>query len=175
MRPEEFDPLHLRTCSIYRQSAPIRINLCNAELYCTSVAVSDLRITMSSLAQLRRIPNLLYQQAKASFGSASTATAAKLQELALEENCILVNENDQSQGNASKRDCHRVDSNGDIRLHRAFSVFLFNSDGEMLLQRRSTHKVSELLFNACQECESVRCVALGIQLFAFSCLAPPNI
>ena len=71
-----------------------------------------------------------------------SATAAKLQELALEENCILVNENDEILGNASKRDCHRVNPNGDIRLHRAFSVFLFNSKGDMLIQRRSTHKVT---------------------------------
>lgn len=73
------------------------------------------------------------------FGSATAA--AKLQELALEENCILVDESDRVLGNASKRDCHRVDPDGNIRLHRAFSVFLFNSRGEMLLQRRSTHKV----------------------------------
>lgn len=83
------------------------------------------------------------------FGSASAA--AKLQELALEENCILVDEADRVLGNASKRDCHRVDPNGNIRLHRAFSVFLFNSRGEMLLQRRSTHKITfpDCYTNAC--------------------------
>lgn len=97
---------------------------------------------MSLLSRFRAFPGALLQHAKVSYSSA--ATAAKLQELALEENCILVNEKDQSLGNASKRDCHRVDENGNIRLHRAFSVFLFNSKGEMLLQRRSTHKVSQL-------------------------------
>lgn len=83
------------------------------------------------------------------FGSATAA--AKLQELALEENCILVDEADRVLGNASKRDCHRVDPNGNIRLHRAFSVFLFNSRGEMLLQRRSTHKITfpDCYTNAC--------------------------
>uniref|UniRef100_A0A8D8FLR2 isopentenyl-diphosphate Delta-isomerase n=1 Tax=Culex pipiens TaxID=7175 RepID=A0A8D8FLR2_CULPI len=83
------------------------------------------------------------------FGSATAA--AKLQELALEENCILVDESDRVLGNASKRDCHRVDPDGNIRLHRAFSVFLFNSRGEMLLQRRSTHKITfpDCYTNAC--------------------------
>ena len=56
------------------------------------------------------------------------------------ENCILVDANDKPIGSASKRDCHKVE--GDvIRLHRAFSVFLFNKDGDMLLQKRSNHKV----------------------------------
>lgn len=87
--------------------------------------------------------------ARRHFGSATAA--AKLQELALEENCILVDEEDRALGNASKRDCHRVDGNGNIRLHRAFSVFLFNSRGEMLLQRRSTHKITfpDCYTNAC--------------------------
>lgn len=66
----------------------------------------------------------------------------QLQEAALEENCILVDENDRSLGHGSKRDCHRVGPDGGIKLHRAFSVFLFNSDGDMLLQKRSSHKVS---------------------------------
>lgn len=57
------------------------------------------------------------------------------------ENCILVDENDRNIGSASKRDCHRVDGN-DIKLHRAFSVFLFNKDGDMLIQKRSSLKVN---------------------------------
>lgn len=56
------------------------------------------------------------------------------------ENCILVDKNDKNIGSASKRDCHKVDGD-DVRLHRAFSVFLFNKNGDMLLQKRSNHKV----------------------------------
>lgn len=67
--------------------------------------------------------------------------AQKSQEVSLRENCILVDENDQTTGHASKRDCHRVGDNGELLLHRAFSVFLFNTKGEMLVQRRSSHKV----------------------------------
>lgn len=74
--------------------------------------------------------------------AATKETNAKhLQETALAENCILVDEFDQSIGQSTKRDCHRLDENGSIKLHRAFSVFLFNSCGDMLIQRRSTHKV----------------------------------
>lgn len=110
----------------------------------------------SLLAHIRRgfLSNLQRKQPLQEpirYGSAATA-AAKLQELALEENCILVDEQDRALGNASKRDCHRVDpGTGNIRLHRAFSVFLFNSRGEMLLQRRSTHKITfpDCYTNAC--------------------------
>ena len=70
----------------------------------------------------------------------------ELQELALDENCILVDDTDRALGWSSKRDCHRVGPDGKIKLHRAFSVFLFNSDGHMLLQRRSEHKVIEFRF-----------------------------
>lgn len=70
--------------------------------------------------------------------------AQNLQELALDENCILVDEQDRSLGLSSKRDCHRVNANGEIKLHRAFSVFLFNTKGDMLLQKRSSHKVQLL-------------------------------
>lgn len=76
----------------------------------------------------------------------------ELQEHALKEECILVNENDIVTGSASKKDCHRVDpSNGHVKLHRAFSVFLFNTKGEMLVQRRSVHKITfpDTYTNAC--------------------------
>ncbi|XP_069673986.1 isopentenyl-diphosphate Delta-isomerase 1 [Periplaneta americana] len=65
-----------------------------------------------------------------------------LQEAALAERCIVVNERDQVVGDASKRDCHRVNSDGSLILHRAFSVFLFNSRNELLLQKRSPQKVT---------------------------------
>merc|ERR1719498_11400 len=60
------------------------------------------------------------------------------------EMCILVDETDQVIGSASKKDCH-LNTNiygGKQLLHRAFSVFLFNDDGELLLQKRSSSKVT---------------------------------
>ena len=61
----------------------------------------------------------------------------------MEEQCILVNEKDEVVGMASKLDCHRrskIESDG--MLHRAFSVFLFNSKGELLMQERADCKVT---------------------------------
>jgi len=53
----------------------------------------------------------------------------------MEQQVILVNEQDEVQGAAGKMEAH---SKG--LLHRAFSVFVFNRKGEMLLQRRSLDK-----------------------------------
>lgn len=67
-----------------------------------------------------------------------------LQEKALNEICFLVDDNDRVIGKASKKVCHTVTKdgkNGTIPLHRAFSVFLFNSRGDLLLQKRSKAKV----------------------------------
>lgn len=83
---------------------------------------------------------------------ASSLTKAKehkidpVQEISLNERCFLVDENDMIIGNASKKDCHLVNKDGNILLHRAFSVFLFNKKGDLLLQKRSPQKVSLFLF-----------------------------
>lgn len=52
------------------------------------------------------------------------------------EELILVDEDDREQGHLSKAACH----DGDGVLHRAFSAFLFNADGELLLQQRAPTK-----------------------------------
>ncbi|CAL4065112.1 unnamed protein product, partial [Meganyctiphanes norvegica] len=59
----------------------------------------------------------------------------------LEEPCILVDENDTNIGRASKKSCHLM-QNGTSLLHRAFSVFLFNTQEELLLHRRSDAKIT---------------------------------
>ena len=48
---------------------------------------------------------------------------------------ILVTENDEAIGVMEKMEAHRRGV-----LHRAFSVFLFDREGRMLLQQRSAHK-----------------------------------
>lgn len=60
--------------------------------------------------------------------------------------CLLVDEKDNFIGTATKRDCHKVGPDGSVLLHRAFSVFLFNKRGDMLLQRRSSQKVSIFIY-----------------------------
>ena len=52
------------------------------------------------------------------------------------EELILVDEQDNVIGHDSKASCH----DGDGTLHRAFSLFIFNSRGELLLQKRSEQK-----------------------------------
>ncbi len=49
---------------------------------------------------------------------------------------ILVDKNDDIVGFQEKEACH----DGDGLLHRAFSVFLFDETGNLLLQKRSHHK-----------------------------------
>lgn len=48
---------------------------------------------------------------------------------------ILVDENDNEIGIEEKMKAHE-----DAKLHRAFSIFIFNSKGEMLLQQRACDK-----------------------------------
>ncbi len=52
------------------------------------------------------------------------------------EELILVDTNDRETGYLSKGECH----DGDGVLHRAFSLFLFNARGELLLQQRAGGK-----------------------------------
>lgn len=62
------------------------------------------------------------------------------------EHVILVDENDRPLGISEKMSAHR-----DGKLHRAFSIFVFNNEGELLLQRRALNKYhsSGLWTNTC--------------------------
>jgi isopentenyl-diphosphate delta-isomerase len=64
----------------------------------------------------------------------------------LENHVILVDADDRQIGTMEKVQAHR-----DGLLHRAFSIFLFNSRGEMLLQKRAPGKyhTGGLWTNAC--------------------------
>lgn len=53
----------------------------------------------------------------------------------LEEQVILVNENDEQIGLMPKQEAHEK-----AVLHRAFSVFIFNEQNELMLQQRALHK-----------------------------------
>ena len=56
----------------------------------------------------------------------------------MEENCIIVDRDDQVIGQDSKVKCHLNEG----KLHRAFSVLLFNSDNELLIQQRADEKIT---------------------------------
>ena len=62
------------------------------------------------------------------------------------QSVILVTEQDEITGTMEKMEAHKKGV-----LHRAFSIFIFNSKGEMLLQQRSAAKYhnGELWTNAC--------------------------
>lgn len=62
------------------------------------------------------------------------------------EQVILVNENDEELGIMEKMQAHEKGL-----LHRAFSVFIFNTEGQMLLQQRAARKYHSpgLWTNAC--------------------------
>lgn len=62
------------------------------------------------------------------------------------EQVILVNENDEELGVMEKMQAHEKGL-----LHRAFSVFIFNTEGQMLLQQRAAKKYHSpgLWTNAC--------------------------
>ena len=57
------------------------------------------------------------------------------------EQLILVDDFDREIGFKAKTDAHM----GNGVLHRAFSIFVFNSDDELLLQQRSLAKVFGLV------------------------------
>jgi len=61
----------------------------------------------------------------------------------LGEQCIVVNEKDEAIGGASKKECHLWENISTTQLlHRAFSVLLFNSKNELLIQQRSEAKIT---------------------------------
>nr|WBU15642.1 isopentenyl-diphosphate delta-isomerase [Elsholtzia bodinieri] len=75
--------------------------------------------------------------------AADSAMDAVQRRLMFEDECILVDENDRVVGHESKYNCHLMEKIESLNLlHRAFSVFLFNSKYELLLQQRSTTKVT---------------------------------
>ncbi|KAL6620253.1 hypothetical protein ACP70R_035392 [Stipagrostis hirtigluma subsp. patula] len=80
---------------------------------------------------------------KAGAADADVGMDAVQRRLMFEDECILVDEQDNVIGHDSKYNCHLMEKieSGHV-LHRAFSVFLFNSKYELLLQQRSATKVT---------------------------------
>eukprot|EP00127_Corallochytrium_limacisporum_P005336 Clim_evm12s203 gene=Clim_evmTU12s203 len=58
------------------------------------------------------------------------------------EMCILVDENDKPIGYDTKVNCHLMKNIEKGLLHRAFSVFLFDSQGRLLIQQRAAEKIT---------------------------------
>ncbi len=75
-----------------------------------------------------------------SAAEAALADADPEQARLMSEQVILVNKDDVVTGAMSKVDSHLVAN--DLPLHRAFSLFLFDTQGRMLLQKRAATKVT---------------------------------
>ena len=56
----------------------------------------------------------------------------------MDELCIIVDNEDNVKGQDTKVNCHL----GKGKLHRAFSVLLFNSKGKLLIQKRASDKIT---------------------------------
>lgn len=69
----------------------------------------------------------------------------------MDEACICVDFNDNPYAAGSKKTCHLMKNIEKGLLHRAFSLFLFNSKGELLLQQRASEKITfpNLWTNTC--------------------------
>ncbi|OBT77292.1 isopentenyl-diphosphate delta-isomerase [Pseudogymnoascus sp. 05NY08] len=69
----------------------------------------------------------------------------------MDEVCIVLDENDKPIGNFSKKICHLMTNIDKGLLHRAFSVFLFDSQNRLLLQQRATEKITfpDMWTNTC--------------------------
>uniref|UniRef100_A0A0B6ZI27 isopentenyl-diphosphate Delta-isomerase n=1 Tax=Arion vulgaris TaxID=1028688 RepID=A0A0B6ZI27_9EUPU len=66
----------------------------------------------------------------------------EIQAKLMQEECILVDKDDNNIGFASKKTCHLLENINKGMLHRAFSVFLFNTKGELLIQQRASEKIT---------------------------------
>lgn len=69
----------------------------------------------------------------------------------VKDNCIVVNEDDIMIGNKTKKECHIFTDEQSGILHRAFSVFLFDEQNRLLLQKRAATKFTfpETWTNTC--------------------------
>ncbi|RDW69352.1 isopentenyl-diphosphate delta-isomerase 1 [Coleophoma cylindrospora] len=69
----------------------------------------------------------------------------------MDEVCIVLDEDDKPIGNFSKKICHLMTNIDKGLLHRAFSVFLFDSKNRLLLQQRATEKITfpDMWTNTC--------------------------
>jgi isopentenyl-diphosphate delta-isomerase len=64
------------------------------------------------------------------------------QTIQFNDKCLLVDDNDRPLGPMTKEKCHLIKNIENGMLHRAFSVFLFDTNDRLLLQQRSLKKIT---------------------------------
>ncbi|KAG9446677.1 hypothetical protein H6P81_012805 [Aristolochia fimbriata] len=116
-----------------RHLNPSATLLASARLVPRVSGFSGLRVSMFAASKLSTMGDAV----------ADSAMDAVQKRLMFEDECILVDEQDRVIGHDSKYNCHLMEKiEAENLLHRAFSVFLFNSKYELLLQQRSATKVT---------------------------------
>ncbi|OJK04654.1 hypothetical protein ASPACDRAFT_19806 [Aspergillus aculeatus ATCC 16872] len=125
----------------------------------TTTVTETPRITAENVATL--FPEVDTSLAREVLPTATSAAAAgssddlagydEEQVRLMDEVCIVLDEDDKPIGSASKKACHLMTNIDRGLLHRAFSVFLFDSNKRLLLQQRATEKITfpDMWTNTC--------------------------
>lgn len=105
-----------------------------------NIVPKKLKYSFQLLSTLTRLSTraISHTSVRMSSGNGLDDTQVRL----LAEQCIVVDRDDNVIGAASKKECHLYENIKNGLLHRAFSVFLFNQKGELLLQQRSDAKIT---------------------------------
>ncbi|XP_065522836.1 isopentenyl-diphosphate Delta-isomerase 1 isoform X2 [Lathamus discolor] len=111
--------------------------------WCCRRGVRDRHQTLAAAAGLRGGKALAQRTcATITMPEVSTDHLDEQQVQLLAEMCILIDENDNKIGADTKKNCHLNENIDKGLLHRAFSVFLFNTENKLLLQQRSSAKIT---------------------------------
>ncbi|KAJ5453529.1 Isopentenyl-diphosphate Delta-isomerase [Penicillium daleae] len=124
----------------------------------TMTVTAPVEITADNVATI--FPDVDTSLARDVLPSATSNGAAQSSELVgydeeqvrlMEEVCIVTDNDDRPIGSASKKTCHLMTNIDKGLLHRAFSVFLFDSKNRLLLQQRATEKITfpDMWTNTC--------------------------
>jgi len=117
----------------------------------TTTTITQPSITAENVLRLFPEVNTSVIGARSDGNDADLAGYDEEQIRLMDEMCIVLDENDVPIGSASKKACHLMTNIDQGLLHRAFSVFLFDSENRLLLQQRATEKITfpDMWTNTC--------------------------
>lgn len=124
-----------------------------------SLAAEDILEDFPDVIPLQKRPNTHSSSSSAEESKDAVFSGHDEEQIRLmNENCIVLDWDDNAIGAGTKKLCHLMDNIEKGLLHRAFSVFLFNENGELLLQQRASEKITfpDLWTNTC--CSHPLCV-----------------
>ncbi|KAH3902306.1 probable Isopentenyl-diphosphate Delta-isomerase [Saccharomycodes ludwigii] len=129
-----------------------------------SLKASDILSKFPAVIPLSSRPNTASSEEEEEQGQKGTTTQDVFkghdeeQIRLMNENCIVLDYDDNAIGAGTKKLCHLMTNIDQGLLHRAFSVFIFNNEGKLLLQQRASEKITfpDLWTNTC--CSHPLCV-----------------